>query len=116
MAVEEILKDLTLAALADTQGIDIETYDVRQRTDVTDYMIVCSGRSSRHIKSLANNLIEKIKAAGYKPFGIEGNDSKEWVLVDLGEVIVHIMLPATRQLYDLESLWQHENSRRQPRQ
>jgi ribosome-associated protein len=104
--VEEIIKDITVNALEDTQAVDLSVYDVRKVSNVTDYMVICSGKSNRHIKSLATNVLEKVKAAGYKPLSIEGQDSREWVLVDLGEVVVHIMLPTARHFYDLESLWQ----------
>ena len=103
--IEEVLKKLAIDALEDLKAIDLKTLDVTDLSDVTDYMVICSGRSSRHIKSLANSIITKAKEAGYKPLGIEGEQSKEWVLVDLGEVVVHIMVPEARDLYNLEELW-----------
>ena len=104
--VEDIIKDIAINALEDTQAVDLKVYDVRNISSVTDYMLICSGKSNRHIKSLATSVLEKVKAAGYKPLSIEGQDSREWVLVDLGEVVVHMMLAPTRNFYDLESLWQ----------
>ena len=104
--IHEILKKLAVEALEDLKAIDTKVLDVTGLSDVTDYMIICSGRSDRHIKSLANSVITKSKAAGYKPLSIDGEQSREWVLVDLGEVVVHIMLPQTRELYNLEELWE----------
>lgn len=105
LPVEEIIKNIAIEALEDVQAVDLAVYDVKAISSVADYMIICSGKSNRHIKSLATSVLEKVKAAGYKPLSIEGQESREWVLVDLGEVVVHMMLPATRQFYDLESLW-----------
>ena len=85
-------------------------------TSVTDYMIIASGNSNRQVSALADNVIEKAKAAGARPLGVEGKDSGEWVLVDLGYIVVHIMQPATRQFYDLERLWESAESRRAQQQ
>ena len=100
------LKDLVVNALADTKGKDITIIDVREKTDVTDMMIIVSGTSSRHVKSLADNLIKTCKDAGVQPLGCEGADQAEWILVDLGAVVVHLMMPSARQFYDLERLWE----------
>lgn len=105
LPIEDRIKSIAVNALEDTKAVDLAVYDVKAISNVTDYMIICSGNSNRHIKSLATSVLEKVKAAGYKPLSIEGQDSREWVLVDLGEVVVHIMLSATRQFYDIESLW-----------
>ena len=95
-------------ALEDTKAINIKTLDVTNLTDITDTMIICSGTSNRHVKSLSNNLIDAIKAKGFKPLGLEGGDLASWVLIDLGDVVVHVMLPQTREFYDLESLWEYD--------
>ncbi|KGE02557.1 Iojap protein [Pseudohaliea rubra DSM 19751] len=101
----EELRDLALAALEDLKGVNVISLDVRDRTDVTDFLVVASGTSNRHVKSLSDSVIEKAKAADLRPLGVEGQDAGEWVLVDLGDVVVHVMLPATRDFYDLERLW-----------
>jgi len=105
MNVEEI-KDIALEALDDLKGRDAITLDVRAMTDITDYMLVCTGTSSRHVKSLADNVALTLKKRGCQAMSIEGVDqTAEWALVDFGEVIVHVMLPETRDFYDLERLW-----------
>lgn len=100
------LKDLVVNALEATKGKDITTIDVREKTDVTDMMIIVSGTSSRHVKSLADNLIKTCKEAGIQPLGSEGATQAEWILVDLGDVVVHLMMSSARQFYDLERLWE----------
>ncbi|MDX1506075.1 MAG: ribosome silencing factor [Spongiibacter sp.] len=105
MAVEQ-LKALAIEALDDLKGRDIVTLDVRGVSGVTDYMVVCSGTSNRHVKSLAQNVWVEAKKAGYTPLGMEGEQSADWVLVDFGDVVVHVMLPEARLFYDLERLWQ----------
>jgi ribosome-associated protein len=92
-------------ALDDLKGIDIKVIDVTAMTDVTDYMIVVSGTSSRHVKSLANNVVEEMLKLGIKPHGVEGMDQGEWVLVDLVDVVVHVMQSQARQFYEIERLW-----------
>lgn len=99
------LTDLVVAALDDVKGRDIVRLDVRDMTTVTDYMVVASGTSSRHVKALVDNVAEKAKAAGCRPLGIEGEDGAEWVLLDLGDTLVHVMLPKVREFYNLEKLW-----------
>ena len=99
------LKDLVIDALEELKGQNIVTVDVQQLTDVMDYMVVASGTSNRHVKSLAENVRDEAKSQGVRPLGVEGQDGSEWVLVDFGDVVVHIMLPATRDFYDLERLW-----------
>ncbi len=100
------LKDIALEALDDLKGRDAITLDVRPMTDITDYMLVCTGTSSRHVKSLADNVALELKKRGRPAMSIEGVDqSAEWALVDFGEVVVHVMLPETRDFYDLERLW-----------
>ncbi len=99
------LKQHVINALEDLKADNIVVLDVSDKTSVTDYMVIASGTSNRHVKSLADNLITDIKEKGGKPLGIEGADASDWVLVDLGEVVVHVMLPASRTFYDLEGFW-----------
>ena len=101
----DALTDLVVDALDDVKAKDIVRLDVRDMTAVTDYMIVASGTSNRHVKALVDNVAEKAKAAGERPLGVEGPETSEWVLIDLGDVIVHVMLPKVREFYDLERLW-----------
>ncbi|MDG0968949.1 MAG: ribosome silencing factor [Porticoccaceae bacterium] len=99
------LHEIVINALEDVKGQDIVSIDVKQLTGITDIMVVASGNSNRQVKSLANNVVVDAKKAGFTLLGVEGDDVGEWVLVDFGEVIIHIMLPATRGFYDLEKLW-----------
>lgn len=101
----EQLKDLAIGALDDLKGRDIVALDVRGLTGVTDYMVFCTGNSDRQVKSLANNVEVEARKLGIKPLGTEGEQVGEWVLVDFGDVIVHVMLAETRAFYDLERLW-----------
>ncbi|MBL4712443.1 MAG: ribosome silencing factor [Gammaproteobacteria bacterium] len=102
------LKQLAITALEDLKAEDITVIDVIGKTTVTDWIIVATGSSSRHVKSIANNVVIKAKNANQKPLGIEGEGEGEWVLVDLGDVIVHVMQRQVREYYDLESLWSVE--------
>jgi ribosome-associated protein len=104
MTIDE-LKQMSLDALEDLKAEDITEIDVRGKTTVTDWIIVATGTSSRHVKSIANSVITAAKQANRPPLGAEGEDEGEWVLVDLGDVIVHIMQRQVREYYDLESLW-----------
>ena len=101
----EALKDLVVEALEDIKGLEIVTMDVRSQTDIADYMVVASGGTSRQLKALINSVLVKAKAQGAKVVGVEGQDTGEWVLLDLTDVIVHVMLLAVREFYDLERLW-----------
>ncbi|HAN28059.1 MAG TPA: ribosome silencing factor [Halieaceae bacterium] len=101
----ENLKDLVTNALDELKGVNIATLDVRELTDVMDYLVIASGTSNRHVKSLADNVCMEAKKEGVRPLGVEGENPGEWVLVDFGDVVVHVMLPATRDFYDLERLW-----------
>ena len=113
MQNEELVK-VAVAALEELKGQDITVIDVRGKTSVTDFMVIASGTSSRHVKSMANEVLEKVKEQGVRPIGSEGLDGGEWALLDLGDVVVHVMQVATRQFYDLERLWQGaEQSRAQ---
>jgi ribosome-associated protein len=105
MSESEKIKDLVVTALEDVKAVDIKVVDVRGKTGVTDFMIVASGNSDRHVKALSDNVIEQAKKNGHSPFGVEGEQACEWVLVDLVDVVVHIMLPRARDFYQLEKLW-----------
>lgn len=102
------LMELVEDALNELKALDICILDVGAVTSVTDHMVISSGTSSRHVRSIADNVIEKAKAAGYVPVGVEGQESGEWVLVDLGDVVVHLMQPKAREFYSLEKLWNME--------
>jgi ribosome silencing factor RsfS/YbeB/iojap len=94
-----------IAALDDMKAVNVKVMDVRKVTDVADCMVLASGTSDRHVRSIADKVIEKAKAAGFRPMGMEGERDGEWVLVDLNDVIVHVMLPRVREFYGLEGLW-----------
>ena len=94
------------SALDDGKAVDIRTLDVRKLTVITDYMIVASGRSSRQVKALTDRVLECARDQNVKPLGLEGQGAGEWVLVDLGGVVIHIMQPAARDFYQLEKLWE----------
>ena len=102
----EPLKSLVLEALDDLKAVNPVEMSVADLTDVMDYLVIASGTSNRHVKPLADNVVTEAKKAGVRPLGVEGEQSAEWVLVDLGSVVVHVMLPATRDFYDLERLWE----------
>ena len=99
------LKNLVEHSLAELKAVDVEIIDLAGKTDIADYMVVASGTSDRHLHALADKVHDDSKAAGHPPLGIEGEDSRDWVLVDLGDIIVHLMRPETRALYALEKLW-----------
>lgn len=99
------LSELVVAALEDVKGKDIVVLDVSDMTAVTDYMIVASGTSNRHVKALTDAVAEKAKAAGRPAVGMEGEEGSEWVLLDLQDALVHVMLPRVREFYNLEKLW-----------
>lgn len=106
MMKPEALRDLTIKALEDMKGIDIVTLDVHTFTSIADYMIICTGRSTRQVKALAESVVTKAKEAGHTTVRTEGEKESEWVLVDLGDVIVHVMTATTRSFYSLEDLWE----------
>lgn len=100
------LQQLVVATLEDLKAIDIQNLDVTGFSPLTDSIVIASGSSSRHVKSMADKLVTKAKSFGVRPLGIEGQQQGEWVLVDLNDVIVHLMLPQTRAFYNLEKLWE----------
>ena len=101
----EDLKAMILAALEDAKANDVRQLDVRRLTDITDWMVVASGTSTRHVLALADHVRTQVKAQGLSPIGTEGESGSDWVLLDYGDVVVHLMLPDTRGFYDLEGLW-----------
>lgn len=103
-APADLLK-LATAALEEIKAKDLVEIDVRGKTSVCDYLLIASGTSTRHVKSLADEVVKASKKAGYQPLGVEGEREAEWVLVDLGDVVVHVMLPRVREFYALERLW-----------
>jgi len=109
----EQLKDVVVEALEEIKAKDIVVLDVHKLTSITDIMVVASGTSSRQVKALADNVVEKAKAAGCRPLSIEGEREGEWILVDLADVVVHVMLPSIRDFYQLEKLWGMEERRGQ---
>jgi len=108
VAAEE-LKSLVVKALDDLKAVDIRVLDVAKVTSITDYMIIASGNSDRHVRSLVRNVVEEAKANNFPPIGVEGEADGQWGLVDLGDVVVHVMLPRVREFYQLEKLWSIED-------
>jgi ribosome-associated protein len=106
------LLQLVLGSLEDFKAIDIQEIDVSPQNPLADRFVIASGSSTRHVKSMAENLVMRAKAAGCPPLGVEGEKQAEWVLVDLNDVIVHLMLPQTRAFYNLEKLWEASSAHR----
>jgi ribosome-associated protein len=104
-AAKSSLKTVILDALADMKALEVKVLDVRGITDIADFMVIASGTSDRHVRSVAQRVVEKTKAAGFRPHGVEGQQDSDWVLIDLHEMIVHVMLPRVREFYGLEKLW-----------
>jgi ribosome-associated protein len=102
----EALRDLAIKILDDMKGVDIVTIDVRSLTSITDYMVICTGRSTRHVSALAESVAVEAKKMNTSFVRTEGAEESEWVLVDLGDVVIHVMLAATRSFYSLEDLWE----------
>jgi ribosome-associated protein len=99
------LKSVVIDALDDMKALEVKVLDVRGLTDVADYMVIASGTSDRHVRSVAQRVVERTKEAGFRPHGVEGQQDSDWVLIDLNEMIVHVMLPRVREFYGLEKLW-----------
>lgn len=111
--MSEELNQIVINALEDLKGKNILQLDVRELSDIMDTLIIASGTSNRHVKSLANNVVEDCKKLDHRPIGVEGMDSGEWVLVDFGDTILHVMLEETRAFYELEKLWSMKPSHRE---
>jgi ribosome-associated protein len=111
-ATSDLLK-VVEHALDEMKAVNVKVLDVRKLTDIADTMIIASGNSDRHVRSIADRVVEHAKKAGFRPMGVEGERDGEWVLVDLQDVIVHIMLPRVREFYRLESLWDVSPTRRE---
>ena len=101
----EALTRLVTDALESRKAERITVLDVHALTDITDVMVIACGRSNRHVKATAEHIIERSKAAGFRPMGVEGLRGGEWVLVDLCDLVLHVMTPDTREMYQLEKLW-----------
>jgi len=104
---------LVEAALADMKAVNVSVLDVRGLTDVADSMVIASGNSDRHVRSIADHVVQQAKKAGFRPMGVEGERDGEWALVDLQDIIVHVMLPRVREFYRLENLWDISAARRE---
>jgi ribosome-associated protein len=105
------IAQLVVEALEDLKGESIRSIDVQKLTEITDYMVIATGRSSTHIKALSDSVAKKVKEAGLDILGMEGKLQSEWILVDVGGVVVHIMLGSVRALYNLEDLWSFDASK-----
>ena len=105
----EVEKQLIVDAIEDVKGFDIKILNVMGKSSVTDVMVIATGNTARQVKAIANNVVEKAKQAGLQPIGVEGEQHAEWVLVDLGDIVVHVMQPAIRDFYNLEKLWGEES-------
>ena len=104
MNIKKLL-DIVLTSLNDGKAVDVDLYDVKKLTSMSDYILIASGRSRRQVSALADKLIQTVKENKFETLGVEGKNEGEWVLVDLGDIIVHIMHPSSREYYQLEKLW-----------
>jgi ribosome-associated protein len=109
------LKNVVVDALADMKALEVKVLDVRGLTDIADWMVIGSGTSDRHVRSVAQRVVERTKEAGFRPHGVEGQQDSDWVLIDLNEMIVHVMLPRVREFYGLEKLWDMTATKRAAR-
>lgn len=109
------LKNVVLEALSDMKALEVKLLDVRGLTDIADFMVIASGTSDRHVRSASQRVVEKAKEAGFRPHGVEGQQDGDWVLIDLSEMIVHVMLPRVREFYGLEKLWDMTAAKRAAR-
>jgi len=104
------LKDLVINAVEDLKAFDINLVNVQGRSSVTDVLLFASGRSDRQVKSIANNVIAEVKKVGIQPLGVEGLNTGDWVLVDLGDLVLHVMLPQVRDYYGIERMWEADEA------
>ncbi|QIR15473.1 ribosome silencing factor [Shewanella aestuarii] len=104
------LKDFVLDKIDDLKAKNVVVLDVKQQSSITETMIICTGTSKTHVRAIGEHVVVEAKKAGEQPLGVEGRDSSEWVLVDLGDVILHIMQEQTREYYQLEKLWSEHNA------
>ncbi len=102
------LRDLVSSSLDELKAVDPVTINVKKLSSFTDYMIIASGTSNRHIQSIGEKVLEDLKVKNIKPLGLEGEGSEEWILIDIGDVVLHLMSASARAFYDLESLWDPE--------
>jgi len=109
------LKTVVVDALADMKALEVKVLDVRGLTDIADWMVIASGTSDRHVRSVAQRVVDRTKEAGFRPHGVEGQQDSDWVLIDLSEMIVHVMLPRVREFYGLEKLWDMTATKRAAR-
>jgi ribosome-associated protein len=112
----EFIKTLAITALNELKALDLIEIDVRGLTSITDYMVICTGRSNRHVKSLAENLVTAAKKQHLSYINMEGEREGEWVIVDLADVVIHVMTEASRSFYKLEDLWEPIQTQRESRQ
>ena len=106
------LHQLVLSTLEELKAVDVKSVDVTGLSPLTDHFVVASGNSTRHVKSMADKLVQAAKAKGLQPLGVEGEQEAQWILVDLNDIIVHLMLPQARAFYNIEKLWEASNEQR----
>ena len=99
--------ETVIEAIGNAKGLNISVLDVRDLTDISDHMVIVTGSSNRHVKSIMNTIVRELRESGQKPIGIEGEQHAQWVLLDYGDVLVHVMTTETREFYNLERLWKH---------
>lgn len=104
MNTDQLLEAI-VNAIGDAKGLNISVLDVREMTVVTDYMVIVTGNSSRHVKSISRTIVQNLTDARRKPIGVEGEQFAQWILIDYGDVVVHVMDAANREFYSLESIW-----------